>query len=73
MKPELLHVLQHALGLDQYGQVMSASGDRPVHRYAGEKTYRNHYVTGDDDAQCGAEWRFAGTRGPRRVPPSSRP
>lgn len=40
MKPELLHILQHSLGLDQYGR--------------GEK-YRNNFVTGPgskDFDQC---------------------
>ncbi len=31
MKPELLHILQHSLGVDQYGQ---------------GRQYRNHFVTG---------------------------
>lgn len=34
LTPELLHILQHSLGLDQYGQ--------------GEQ-YRNHYVAGGND------------------------
>lgn len=33
MKPELLHILQHSLGVDQYGQ---------------GQQYRNHFVTGND-------------------------
>lgn len=38
--PEQLHILQHSLGLDEYGQ---------------GKTYRNHFVTGpgsDDYDDC---------------------
>lgn len=35
MKPELLKILQHTLGLDQYGQ---------------GRQYRNHFVAGEDDA-----------------------
>ena len=31
MKPELLHILQHSLGVDKYGQ---------------GRQYRNHFVTG---------------------------
>ena len=34
MDKELLHILQHSLGLDKYGQ---------------ERQYRNHYVAGGDD------------------------
>lgn len=36
MEKELLHILQHSLGLDQYGQ---------------GRQYRNHYVAGGDDAK----------------------
>lgn len=34
MNKDLLHILQHSLGLDQYGQ---------------GRDYRNHYVAGPDD------------------------
>lgn len=33
----ILHILQHALGRDEYGRPRSASGE----------DYRNHYVTGE--------------------------
>jgi hypothetical protein len=33
MKPELLHILQHSLGVDQYGQ---------------GQQYRNHYAIGQE-------------------------
>jgi len=36
MDKQLLHILQHSLGLGQYGQ---------------GKQYRNHFVAGDDDAE----------------------
>lgn len=36
MEKELLHILQHSLGLDEYGQ-----GNQ----------YRNHFVAGGDDAR----------------------
>lgn len=37
MRPDLLHILQHALGLDEHGLYKGARDG-----------YRNHYVTGPD-------------------------
>lgn len=39
MRPEHLHILQHALGLDEFGQGVM---------------YRNSYVTDDGDKDCTA-------------------
>lgn len=52
MNPEHLHILQHALGLDQYAR----TGRGPnATRYTGAETYRNNFVTtdnSDDGSAC---------------------
>ena len=42
--PHHLHVLQHALGLDEYAQTSYGRGGR----YSGGETYRNRFVTDDE-------------------------
>lgn len=46
MTAELLHILQHALGLDQYGQQPEHSRPSIEDDFPG--CYRNHYVTQAD-------------------------
>ena len=44
MKVTSLHIMQHALGLDDFGRTSQGP------RYAGGSTYRNRYVTSDESA-----------------------
>ena len=44
MTPEQLHVLQHALGCDQYGR-----NDKPNVRIPNPPYYRNHFCAGGKD------------------------